>query len=142
MVCHKNRLIKPYVKVSCQCKLTRNDCMFLLLPLPINSILKAVVCFYNRPKEKVWELLVLQSAISFSPLTTNKTLITPINTGELNKRCLSLYRHLPQMMPLGYFDGKGTILYRKIMHKEYWNEIRYKRKKEEPKCTVAIEDVL
>jgi len=56
---HKNRLIKLYVKVSCQCKVTTNDCMFLLLPLPINSILKAVLCFYNRPKEKVWELLVL-----------------------------------------------------------------------------------
>ncbi|XP_016346643.1 MORC family CW-type zinc finger protein 3-like isoform X4 [Sinocyclocheilus anshuiensis] len=45
-------------------------------------------------------------------------------------------------------DFDDTDKYRKIMHnlsiklEEYWNEIRYKRKKEDPKCTVAIEDVL
>jgi len=36
--------------------------------------------------------------------------MTPINTGEVNKRCSSLDRHLAQMMPLGYSDGK-TLFY-------------------------------
>lgn len=29
-----------------------------------------------------------------------------------------------------------------IKLEEYWNEIRYKRKKEDPKCTVPIEDAM
>ncbi|KAL6481615.1 hypothetical protein MHYP_G00096950 [Metynnis hypsauchen] len=45
-------------------------------------------------------------------------------------------------------DFDDTDKYRKTMHnlsiklEEYWNEIRYKRKKEDPKCTVPIEDTV
>ncbi|MCI4393743.1 hypothetical protein PGIGA_G00161010 [Pangasianodon gigas] len=45
-------------------------------------------------------------------------------------------------------DFDDTDKYRKTMHnlsiklEEYWNEIRYKRKKEDPKCTVPIEDTM
>ncbi|XP_058235919.1 MORC family CW-type zinc finger protein 3b isoform X2 [Hemibagrus wyckioides] len=45
-------------------------------------------------------------------------------------------------------DFDDTDKYRKTMHnlsiklEEYWNEIRYTRKKEDPKCTVPIEDTM
>ncbi|KAB5523457.1 hypothetical protein PHYPO_G00152780 [Pangasianodon hypophthalmus] len=45
-------------------------------------------------------------------------------------------------------DFDDTDKYRKTMHnlsiklEEYWNEIRYKQKKEDPKCTVPIEDTM
>ncbi|MCJ8747959.1 hypothetical protein PDJAM_G00159440 [Pangasius djambal] len=45
-------------------------------------------------------------------------------------------------------DFDDTDKYRKTMHnlsiklEEYWNEIRYKQKKEDPKCTVPIEDTV
>ncbi|KAF7689536.1 hypothetical protein HF521_012889 [Silurus meridionalis] len=45
-------------------------------------------------------------------------------------------------------DFDDTDKYRKTMHnlsiklEEYWNEIRYKRKKEDPKCTLPIEDTM
>ncbi|KAI1885223.1 hypothetical protein AGOR_G00217960 [Albula goreensis] len=45
-------------------------------------------------------------------------------------------------------DFDNTDKYRKTMHnlgvklEEYWNEIRYKRKKEDPKCTTPIEDAV
>ncbi|XP_016415599.1 MORC family CW-type zinc finger protein 3-like [Sinocyclocheilus rhinocerous] len=89
MMYHKNRLIKPYVKVSCQCKTERKGV----------GVIGVIECNFLQP-------------------THNKQ------------------------------DFDDTDKYRKIMHnlsiklEEYWNEIRYKRKKEDPKCTVAIEDVL
>ncbi|XP_073698670.1 MORC family CW-type zinc finger protein 3b [Garra rufa] len=89
MMYHKNRLIKPYVKVSCQCKAERKGV----------GVIGVIECNFLQP-------------------THNKQ------------------------------DFDDTDKYRKIMHnlsiklEEYWNEIRYKRKKEDPKCTVAIEDVL
>uniref|UniRef100_A0AAY4BVC1 CW-type domain-containing protein n=1 Tax=Denticeps clupeoides TaxID=299321 RepID=A0AAY4BVC1_9TELE len=45
-------------------------------------------------------------------------------------------------------DFDNTDKYRKTIHnlgvklEEYWNEIRYKRKKEDPQCTMPIEDIL
>ncbi|XP_052459923.1 MORC family CW-type zinc finger protein 3b isoform X1 [Carassius gibelio] len=89
MMYHKNRLIKPYVKVGCQCKAERKGV----------GVIGVIECNFLQP-------------------THNKQ------------------------------DFDDTDKYRKIMHnlgiklEEYWNEIRYKRKKEDPKCTVAIEDVL
>ncbi|XP_051751646.1 MORC family CW-type zinc finger protein 3b [Ctenopharyngodon idella] len=89
MMYHKNRLIKPYVKVSCQCKAERKGV----------GVIGVIECNFLQP-------------------THNKQ------------------------------DFDDTDKYRKIMHnlsiklEEYWNEIRYKRKKEDPNCTVAIEDVL
>ncbi|XP_067260407.1 MORC family CW-type zinc finger protein 3b [Chanodichthys erythropterus] len=89
MMYHKNRLIKPYVKVSCQCKAERKGV----------GVIGVIECNFLQP-------------------THNKQ------------------------------DFDDTDKYRKIMHnlsiklEDYWNEIRYKRKKEDPNCTVAIEDVL
>ncbi|XP_043092394.1 MORC family CW-type zinc finger protein 3b isoform X2 [Puntigrus tetrazona] len=89
MMYHKNRLIKPYVKVSCQCKAERKGV----------GVIGVIECNFLQP-------------------THNKQ------------------------------DFDDTDKYRKIMHnlsiklEDYWNEIRYKRKKEDPKCTVAIEDAL
>ncbi|KAI4897370.1 hypothetical protein NFI96_017359, partial [Prochilodus magdalenae] len=45
-------------------------------------------------------------------------------------------------------DFDDTDKYRKTMHnlsvklEDYWNEIRYKRKKEDPKCTIPIEETM
>ncbi|XP_065151483.1 MORC family CW-type zinc finger protein 3b isoform X3 [Paramisgurnus dabryanus] len=89
MMYHKNRLIKPYVKVSCQSKTERKGV----------GVIGVIECNFLQP-------------------THNKQ------------------------------DFDDTDKYRKTMHnlsiklEEYWNEIRYKRKKEDPKGTVAIEDVL
>ncbi|CAM4477318.1 unnamed protein product [Leuciscus chuanchicus] len=80
MMCHKNRLIKPYVKVSCQCKKGV-------------GVIGVIECNFLQP-------------------THNKQ------------------------------DFDDTDKYRKIMHKEYWNEIRYKRKKEEPKYKPELYEVL
>ncbi|XP_055060587.2 MORC family CW-type zinc finger protein 3b isoform X1 [Misgurnus anguillicaudatus] len=89
MMYHKNRLIKSYVKVSCQSKTERKGV----------GVIGVIECNFLQP-------------------THNKQ------------------------------DFDDTDKYRKTMHnlsiklEEYWNEIRYKRKKEDPKGTVAIEDVL
>uniref|UniRef100_A0A672Q2Z4 MORC family CW-type zinc finger 3b n=1 Tax=Sinocyclocheilus grahami TaxID=75366 RepID=A0A672Q2Z4_SINGR len=92
MMYHKNRLIKPYVKVSCQCKAERKGV----------GVIGVIECNFLQP-------------------THNKQ-----DFDDTDKyRCAQLFI---------------TLLVIKL--EEYWNEIRYKRKKEDPKCTVAIEDVL